>query len=229
MVLNEQKYCKKITTYYHGSKRNIDKLEAREMSEGGRKVLYVTKSPFYAYKNYTGENGFLFELKFTKPLNIFNANHSVDIFRLKKIMNLSGNEILSMQIQDWFVFDMTSGRNIRNKEHLIDKFFRLGYDGFYNKENAKGSFYFDGIGLFSNDSIKIINKYSKSEAEEYIEEIKKNIESEKKKEMVEEYLKSEGSSSEILKEIFKKDRRELEHLTEEGWKVLLSSIKEKLG
>ena len=220
MRLDEQIYKKKAL-YYHGSSKEFDELIPQKIGRSDHEVIYVTKSPYYAYKNFLKDDGFLYVCRFTRSLDIFNGNSKIDLYRLKKKIDLSDTEVNILKGSDWLTFDIFTLGNIPNKGYLIDEIYSLRYDGFYNNENISG-FNMDGIGIFSKDFIKIIRKYNKEEAEEYIREIRRNIEDDRKKNLVDELLKEYNLTYETRKALRNIDRKELERYGKD-WKKFINN------
>ena len=205
MILNEQIYKKK-KLYYHGSPdggfTQNNPLKPVQISRTNTKVLYITQDPIYAYKNYVKENGFLYVLRLIRPLNIFNANSKIDLAKLLKYTDLSKMEINILKKHDWMFFSNFDipGGHFSNKSDLIEIIKKLGFDGFYNNENVENEFFkLDGIGLFVDNAIEIIAKYSAEEAIQHIKKLNKYSENKKEIELVNDFLKESGLTKEKRK------------------------------
>jgi hypothetical protein len=230
MVLNDQHYKKK-KSYYHGSSYSGDALKPINISNTSSKVLYITQNPVYAYKNHVNEDGFLYVLRLIRPLNIFSANSKIDLAKLLKYTgNLSPREINMLKKHDWLFFpefDFVRFSNKGNLIGIIDE--ELGFDGFYNNEKMENeNFRLDGIGLFVDNAIEIIAKYSAEEAMHNIKKLNKYFENRKEIELVNNFLKESGLTEEKRK-LLSLNRRLVEKEQIRTMGIIFSELENGLG
>jgi hypothetical protein len=130
MTLNEQTISRKGRIYYHGSAYDsLNKENARFP------YFFITTNLFYAinYSRQTHNNyNKVYEVHINKVLNIFNANHSIDKFKIQKRFSLTEFQINDLQRKDWYRIDWI--KDLGGREKFVEEVKKLGYDGFFNFE-----------------------------------------------------------------------------------------------
>jgi hypothetical protein len=131
MRFNEQLHKNLKRKYYRGLRLEGGSIEYRE--------TYLTTELFYAItyaKRKDGEYGEVREYNIIKPLNIFNARHSIDLLKLQKNMEIPSHWIDILKNKDWI--DLP-------RALILDVLENLGYDGYFNWEVEN----FPAVGIFN--------------------------------------------------------------------------------
>ena len=154
--LKEQMYTNTNKVYYHGGP---DKINDKYLRSKGRDLIYLSNSEEYAIQYALKNNptdgvitGYLYEIKLTEPLNIFNAKCRTDSKKLYDyIMNLFNNDedfsddkknfeynlgYLLTQLEDKDWVDVVFGTEFTRHE-LFNYIKDMGYDGFFNFEKHR--------------------------------------------------------------------------------------------
>ena len=218
MILNEQLY-KKQKLYYHASADgDIKKLQLSNLRTDVP-IFYITQNPFYAYKYALKDlmkQGYLYVLKLSRPLEIFNANSKIDLYNYEKVYGkLSKDELKNIKRHDWL--DIPWGNKI-TKNKLITNIHKLGkYEGFYNNEDThwvgdfnSGNVNFDALGLFITEPVEIINFYTEEEAKKHIKYFKRDINNFRSNVIMKKHLEAIGWTDEMEKYRGSYNRWELE-------------------
>jgi hypothetical protein len=188
MLLFERIYEIAQKTFWHGSTspKPLEKLEARTryleggVMKPGPPVLFVSYDHHFAVKFAASENiavkfvaskneppsakFYVYELRFTRDPNIFNATTGHDIQRLIKYLTTKwGNDLT--EFHNEFDTDPSSTiedyvKTLRFREWdsvengaLLFTLIKMGYDGFATLERRKNH-----LGLFNADLVKIVGR-----------------------------------------------------------------------